>query len=89
MKRIKLFCSALFLCTLFSLLGMAVEPFTERLYEGQSFAEYAGIADIPEVDGYSAYVYNVETGSVMYQKNSGGYRVSGLYRQAHDGYCGL
>ena len=69
MKRIKLFCSALFLCTLFSLLGMAAEPFTERLYEGQSFAEYAGIADIPEVDGYSAYVYNVDTGSVMYQKN--------------------
>ena len=80
MKRIKFFCSALFLCTLFSLLGTAVEPFTERLYEGQSFAEYAGIADIPEVDGYSAYVYNVETGS---------YRVPGFYRQAHDGYCGL
>lgn len=57
------------LCALFCLLCTAEEAFPERLYDGKSFVEYAGIADVPEVNGYSAYVYNVETGSVMYQKN--------------------
>ena len=57
------------LCALFCLLCAAEETFPERLYDGKSFVEYAGTSDVPEVNGYSAYVYNVETGSVMYQKN--------------------
>ena len=57
------------LCALFCLLCAAEETFPERLYDEKSFVEYAGTSDVPEVNGYSAYVYNVETGSVMYQKN--------------------
>ena len=43
--------------------------FTEKLYDGKSFCEYAEIQDMPEIKGHSAYIYNVETGSVMYRKN--------------------
>lgn len=46
-----------------------VPAFDERLFDGASFCEFADISDIPEIHGYSAYVYNVETGSVIYRKN--------------------
>lgn len=56
--------------TLLSCMTSATEPFVECLYGGKDFCTYAGLADIPEVNGYSAYAYNVETGSVMLQKNA-------------------
>ncbi len=43
--------------------------FAEKTFEGLGLCEYAEIDEIPEISGYSAYVYNVETGSVMYRKN--------------------
>ena len=48
---------------------IAEKSFNERLYDGKSYCEYALISDIPDIAGHSAYVYNVETGSVMYKKN--------------------
>ena len=77
------------LCALFCLLCAAEETFPERLYDGKSFVEYAGTSDVPEVNGYSAYVYNVETGSVMYQKKSERRCLSGVYRQAYDCDCSI
>ena len=71
LKKVKgsfAFLAAICLCMFLGAPALADDLFPERLYEGKPFAEYAEIADIPEVDGYSAYVYNVETGSVMYQK---------------------
>ncbi len=43
--------------------------FSEKLFNGMSLCEYAEIPDLPSVSGHSAYVYNVETGSVIYRKN--------------------
>lgn len=43
--------------------------FTERLYDGKSLTEYAEISDFPTISGHSAYVYNIDTSSVIYQKN--------------------
>lgn len=46
----------------------ADEPF-EKTFGGMSLCEYAEIENIPDITGYSAYVYNPETGSVVYRKN--------------------
>lgn len=43
--------------------------FSEKLFDGKSLCDYVGIEEIPDVSGHSAYVYNVETGSVIYRKN--------------------
>lgn len=43
--------------------------FNEKLFDGMSLCDYAGVSDVPEIRGHSAYVYNVETGSVIYRKN--------------------
>ena len=44
-------------------------PFNEKLFDGKSLSEYTQIQDVPAVSGHSAYVYNIETGSVIYRKN--------------------
>ncbi len=43
--------------------------FYEKLFDGKSLCEYTGIEGVPEISGHSAYVYNIETGSVIYRKN--------------------
>ena len=45
------------------------EYFFEKTFGGESLCEYSGIEGIPDISGYSAYVYNPETGSVIYRKN--------------------
>ena len=54
--------------SLLSVLAFADSAFYEKTFSGGSLFDYAGI-ESPYVDGYAAYVYNLETGSVMYQKN--------------------
>lgn len=49
------------------------EGFVERLYNGKSLCEFSGAESSLEINGYSAYVYNVETGVVMYRKNQNDY----------------
>ena len=71
MKRIYLLACTIIISTL-SLFASASDSnysFNEKLYNGQSLCEYASVSDIPNIKGHSAYVYNVETGSVIYRKN--------------------
>ncbi len=57
--------------TVFSLGIYADEyTFSERFYGGKTLAEYAGISDIPEINGYGAYVFSPESGSVIFTKNA-------------------
>lgn len=71
MKRIcKRLILLAFVCFFCPIAAQAAEPFNERLYDGKDFCTYAGLSDIPEVTSYSAYVFNVETGSVMLSKNA-------------------
>ena len=64
------FAFVIFLIASLNSFAAEIEPFYERLYDGKSICEYTSSVDIPEVDGYAAYVYNLETGSVMYSKNA-------------------
>ena len=43
--------------------------FNEKLFDGKSLCDFCQIEDIPVINGHSAYVYNVETGSVIFRKN--------------------
>ena len=71
MKRLRFAFWMITLCLLAGCAGSVfASDFSERLYDGKALAEYAGISDIPEIDGYSAYVYNLETGSVMFRKKA-------------------
>ena len=45
-------------------------PFQEITYNGMDFIGYCGLPDKPEVNAFSAYVYSIETGSVIYAKNA-------------------
>lgn len=38
-------------------------------YDGKSLAEFAGVDEVPEIAGYSAYAINLNTGSLIFQKN--------------------
>ena len=69
----------LFYITLFilaSVLGMCagasvtLSPKPEFTFDGKSLSEYASLEDIPEIEGYSAYVMNLDSGMVVYEKNS-------------------
>ena len=42
----------------------------EFTFDGLSLAEYANIEEQPDIVGYSAYALNLNTGMVVYQKNS-------------------
>lgn len=69
MKRVRLSIIALLLSALFCCGAAAKTEFPEKLYLGNSLSEYANLETVPDIDGYSAYLYNIETGSVLYQKN--------------------
>lgn len=69
MKRIVftfIICSILSLCIFAQ---SAPKPFSEKLFDGKSYCEYAAITAPPIITGHSCYVYNVETGAVIFRKN--------------------
>ena len=70
MKKFRFFVMCVLLVQLFLSVQTAfAAPFVEKLYDGKTLCEYAGISDVPDINGYGAYVCNLETGSVIYSKN--------------------
>ncbi len=58
---------------LFALLchGEAVlSPKAHLTFDGLSLAQYADVQDAPLIEGYSAYAINLNTGTVVFEKNS-------------------
>ena len=47
-----------------------VEAMDELYYNGMTLAEYAGMDNQPVIEGFSAYAMNLNTGAVIYEKNS-------------------
>ncbi len=43
--------------------------FVEKLFNGMGLCEYTNPDSLPEINGQSAYLYNLETGTVIYRKN--------------------
>lgn len=43
---------------------------SEFTFDGKSLAEYASVEGKPEIVGYSAYALNLNSGTVVYEKNS-------------------
>ncbi|MBO4343344.1 MAG: D-alanyl-D-alanine carboxypeptidase [Clostridia bacterium] len=41
-----------------------------KTFNGKTLCEYLNIENIPAIEGYSSYVFNIETGSVIYEKNA-------------------
>ncbi len=48
--------------------GISLKP--EFTFDGKSLADYASVEGEPEIEGYSAYAINLNTGTVVYEKNS-------------------
>ncbi len=42
----------------------------EKYFDGKSLSEYCDTIDLPRIKGYSAYAINLNTGTVVYEKNS-------------------
>lgn len=42
--------------------------FVERLYNGKGLSEFCSPEIVPDISGYSAYVYNLESGAVVYRQ---------------------
>lgn len=60
---------ALLLCTLAGAHGV-LTPKEELTFNGKTLSSYASVQEVPEIEGYSAYAINLNTGTVMYEKNS-------------------
>ncbi len=44
-------------------------PKDEFTFDGKSLAEFANMDNIPDINGYAAYAVNLNTGSLIYEKN--------------------
>lgn len=42
----------------------------EFTYGGKTLSEFAGVEDAPSIEGYSAYAINLNSGTVIFEKNS-------------------
>lgn len=72
MKRISILLSALFMCLFANMTVFADELLTakpEFTYDGKSLAEYAELDGEPFLRGSAAYALNLNTGTVVFQKN--------------------
>lgn len=64
------------LCLLFVLASLSVSasdsfsPKTEVTFDGKTLSDFAGMENIPEIVGEYAYAMNLNTGTVIYEKNS-------------------
>ncbi|MBE6681521.1 MAG: D-alanyl-D-alanine carboxypeptidase [Ruminococcaceae bacterium] len=47
-----------------------VKAMPELTYNGKTLSEYAGMDNRPQIEGFSAYAMNLNTGTVIYEKNS-------------------
>ncbi len=48
-----------------------VTAMPEFTFDGRSLADFAGVEDTPVIEGQSAYAMNLNTGTVVFEKNSG------------------
>lgn len=73
MKRNRFFIVLVAVCLLLSFCVFASDKLSakpEFTFDGLSLAEYANVEEQPEIIGFSAYAINLNTGMVVYQKNS-------------------
>lgn len=71
MKRIKylaVFVSLILLLSALCFADGSISPKPEFTFDGKSLSEYAGIENVPSIEGYSAYAINLNTGMVVYDK---------------------
>lgn len=45
-------------------------PTDEVTFDGKSLSEYASVGNVPNIEGTSAYAINLNTGTLIYEKNS-------------------
>lgn len=64
-----LFCILMLLTYAYAAETVTAKP--EFTFDGKSLAEYASVEGVPEIKGQSAYAINLNTGTVVYEKNSG------------------
>ena len=50
--------------------AVALSPMPEFTFDSKSLAEYSGVEDMPDIEGYSAYAMNLDSGMVVFEKNS-------------------
>ena len=73
MKKIKIALLLLLIINLFAVLVYADAEVTakpEFTFDGKSLAEFASVEEQPEIIGQSAYAINLNTGTVVFEKNS-------------------
>lgn len=73
MKKInKILCFLLALCTLctsvFSLESVEIKQ--EYRFDSKSLCDFAGVAEKPQIKGENAYVLNLDTGAVVFEKDA-------------------
>ena len=69
-RRILFFISVILFSFILILVSNAQETaFVEKLFDGKALCEYTNPDSLTEVKGQSAYLYNLETGTVVYRKN--------------------
>ncbi len=71
-RFLKLLCtlaiSTLASCVCFCAPVLSPQP--EITFDGMSLTEYASLVDVPDIEGKYAYAINLDTGTVVYAKNS-------------------
>ena len=71
MKKLSFLTTFIILLLSLSLLCFAESDISlkpEFTFDGKSLSEYASMEGIPEIEGYSAYAINLNTGTVIYDK---------------------